>query len=166
MNILRNDKVILTKEMGNLKMVGETYEVANVVEDRVVLRDAKTKVAVGVIDIVDFWEYFKKPEDVKRWTNWTNIVDQQGNSVGTYRTNMRKVQVRLSDGTRTEVCCKKSDSFSLGFGINYAYERCTKKYLKRLEAKYEKSLKSVRADISECEHRIKQMINAVYKDEE
>lgn len=166
MNILRNDKVILTKEMGDLRMVGEAYEVANVVEDRVVLRDAKTKVAVGVIDIVDFWEYFKRPEDVKRWTNWTNIVDQQGNSVGSYRTNQRKVQVRLANGTRSEVCCKKIDSFSLGFGINLAYERCTKKYLKHLETEYEASLKRVRADISECEHRMKQMVSAAYKDEE
>ena len=39
MNIFRNDHVMLTKDFGNLN-VGMVYEVANITETSVILRDA------------------------------------------------------------------------------------------------------------------------------
>ena len=47
MKIFRNDKVILIKEYDKLKMVGSEYEVANITDTSVVLRDAIRKIASG-----------------------------------------------------------------------------------------------------------------------
>ncbi len=56
-NVLKGDVVTLIRAMGDLKLVGETFEVANVTETAIVLRDIKTKIAVGAVNIDDFDEY-------------------------------------------------------------------------------------------------------------
>ena len=67
MDILRGDRLILTKEYDKMKMVGMTYEVANITETSVVMRDARTKIAVAALPIDVVSEYFEKPEKVKGW---------------------------------------------------------------------------------------------------
>lgn len=163
MNIMRNDKVVLTKAMGNLQVVGETFEVANVTETAVVLRNASNKIAVGAVDIATFDQYFKKPEEVKGWTAWQRLVDQLGNTIAFYRTNWKKVQVRTADGVRGEATCNKCDEFNLYFGLSIAMKRCEVKVLKQMRSDYEDVMNRITDDIATKECAIKNIINSLDK---
>ena len=157
MNIIKNDKVILVKPNGNLQTVGETYEVANITEEFVVLRDAKTKVAAAAIDLVTFSEYFTKADEFKGWTTWQTLRDETG--VLFYRTNGKKTQIKSIDGLRAEACCCKVDNFDLRTGVQIAYCRWNIKMLKELESKHEATLKEIRDKISNNTDIVKDIIN-------
>lgn len=161
MFILRNDKVVLIKEMGELKIVGETFEVANVTETAVVLRDTKNKIAVGAVDIAVFDQYFKKPEEVKGWTSWQRLVDQLGNTIAFYRTNQKKVQVRTTDNIRAEATCNKCDEFNLAFGIRLAMTRCEIKMLKHIYSEYTQVMDRMSGDIKMKEDMVRKMIKSI-----
>lgn len=161
MFILRNDKVILTKAMGNLQIVGETFEVANVTETAVVLRDARSKIAVGAVNIADFEQYFKKPEEVNGWTPWQRLIDNTGNTIAFYRTNQKKVQVRTADDVRAEATCNKCDEFNLAFGIRLAMTRCEIKMLKHIYSEYEDVMKRISGDIKMNEDIIRKMVKSL-----
>lgn len=163
MSIMRNDKVVLIKTMGNLQVVGETFEVANITETAVVLRNASNKIAVGAIDIDVFDEYFKKPEDVKGWTPWQRLVDQLGNTIAFYRTNLKKVQVRNPDGIRGEAACNKCDEFNLYLGLNIAMKRCELRVLKKICSDYEGIIKQLNNDILNKQSDIEQIIKSLNK---
>lgn len=159
MNIVRNDRVVLTKEMGNLKTVGETYEIANITGNVIVLRDVVSKVAVGAVNIDEFDQYFKKPDEVKKgWTGWNHLVDQSGDIVGFYRTNYKKIQVRTNDNFRAEATCYKDDEFNLFFGLQLASARCNAKALKKMEEEYEAKLKEIRSAMVENKNYVKKLL--------
>jgi hypothetical protein len=166
MNILRNDKVVLIKEMDNMRTVGEVFEVANITDTAVVLRNAMSKVAVGAVDINVFDQYFSKPEDIKTWTKWYGLMDTKGNTVAFYRTNHKKVQVRTPEGIQAEACCNKSDDFNLFFGIQLAYLRCKDKALKNFVTEYDPILKDAKSSMIDNQHLIKKMINSLDKKNE
>ena len=133
MGILKGDKIILTKEFENFRTIGEIFEIANVIEDLFVIRTVKDKVAVGTIKISEFEKYFKKEDYFGKWTKWCPIIFGNGAYIGEYKTNRKKVFVRIKTPDNTYVqssstCCK-TDEFDLVFGINLAYRRCEKKIL-------------------------------------
>lgn len=161
MFILRNDKVVLIKEFGELKIVGETFEIANITDTAVVLRDARNKIAVGAIDIAVFDQYFKKPEEVKGWTSWQRLVDQLGNTIAFYRTNQKKVQVRTTEDIRAEATCNKCDEFNLAFGIRLAMTRCELKMLKHIHSEYTQVMERMNGDIKMKEDMIRKMIKSI-----
>jgi hypothetical protein len=165
-SIFRNDKVILIKEYDKLKMVGSEYEVANITDTSVVLRDAVRKIAVAAIGIEDFDRYFKKTEEVKGWTDWEFIIDALGNTIASYRTNQKKVQIRTSDGYRAEATCNKCDEFNLAFGVQLACARAMDKSLKDRAEKFEQELKEINSQIVENRNMIKRMINSMDKKED
>lgn len=145
-SIFRNDKVILVKEYETMKKVGEIFEVANITPTSIVLRDAKTKIAVGAIELSDFDKYFKKPEEMKSYTPWGAIVDPEQNTTAYYRTNGKKVQVRLCEKInnkpiQAEASCNKGDDFNLIFGIRLAFSRAMVKYNKNCISKYSQESK-------------------------
>ena len=159
MNAVRYDKVILTKAFGDLKTVGEIYEVANITLTSVILRDKKNKVAIASVNIDEFDQYFTKVDEVKKgWTDWNHLVDQSGDIVGFYRTNYKKVQVRTNDNFRAEATCYKDDEFNLFFGLQLASARCNAKALKKMEEEYETNLKEVRSAIVENKNYIKKLL--------
>ena len=88
MIIFRNNRVMLMKDFGNMS-VGNIYEVANITDTSVILRDAEKKIAVGAIDIDQFDQYFKKPEEVKKWTKWNGLRNASDDTIAFYRTNAR-----------------------------------------------------------------------------
>lgn len=162
MNIVKNDKIILVKEFGNLKMVGECYEVGNITETSVIVRDVKTKVAMCAIDIDDFPNYFEKSEDMTGWTNWQKFVDFNGNTVGFYKTNFKRVQVKLvENNTRSMATCSRGDEFNLHFGIQLAYMRCLNKAYIKKEKVCENELKNIRSNIKQTNHVIKYLVNSL-----
>ena len=168
MNIMRNDKVVLVKGMNGFKKVGESYEVANITETKVVLRDVTSKVAVGAVEIDSFEAHFAKPEEVTGWLQWENLVDRTGNVIAHYRTNGKKVQVRTPDGYRAETTCNKGDDFNLFFGIQLAYNRCMMKALNDEEIELmetiedaENELEIVRSAQREIKHTMKMMVNSL-----
>lgn len=126
--IFRNDKVVLIKEFDKMSTVGQEYEVANVTNTAVVLRDTTTKIAVGAICIDDFDKYFAKSLKAKKWTAWTKLIVND-NSVVFYRTNGVKVQVKSVSNIIGTACCNSGDIFNLYIGIRIAYLRMQNKIL-------------------------------------
>lgn len=126
--IFRNDKVVLIKEFDKMSTVGQEYEVANITDTAVVLRDVTTKIAVGAICIDDFDKYFAKSLKAKKWTAWTKLIVND-NSVVFYRTNGVKVQVKLVSNVMGTACCNSGDIFNLYIGIRIAYLRMQNKIL-------------------------------------
>lgn len=160
---LKFDKVILTKEMNEkFKQVGETFEVANVLEDSFLLRNAKTKLAIGVVNFNDLESYFVHEDNFKGWTEWTPLIGFNGQSDALYRTNRKKTQVKfLTNKFRAECCCCKDDDFNLGFGIQLAYLRCLNKARENQKIKLEKELEFVNHEIAENQTIMKKMVNSL-----
>ena len=163
--ILKFDKFILVKELNDkFKKVGESFEVANIFDDSFLLREAKSKVAVGVISFKDFENHFVKEESFKGWTNWTRIIGFDGQNDAFYRTNGKKVQVRfLTDKVRAEASCnlKFEDKFNLFFGLNLAYLRCLNKALNKQKALYEKKIKKFDSEIIDNVKTMEKMISSL-----
>ena len=160
---LRFDKVILTKELNEkFKQVGEEFEIANILEHGFMLRNAKTKVAIGVINFEDFEKYFVHEKKFNGWTNWTPLVGFDGQTDAFYRTNRKKVQVKfLTDKVRGECCCNNEDEFNLSFGIQLAYLRCLNKARAKQKAELEEKLNMVEHEIAENKTIIKKMVNSL-----
>ena len=161
--VLKFDRVILVKEMNdNFKKVGEVFEIANVFDDSFLLRDAKSKLALGVVSFEDFERCFIPVENFKEWTSWTPMVGYDGQSDAYYRTNGKKTQVKfLTNKVRGESCRNKDDEFNLYVGINIAYLRCMNKALEKKKTAYEEYLKTIEHDIAENENILKKMINSL-----
>lgn len=166
MNVFKNDKFVLVKEFGKLNNVGSTYEVASILEKSIVMRDGKTKVAACAVDIENFDEYFKKAEDINGWTPWTKFSGAQGEVIGFYRTNMKKVQVKSISGVgiKAEACCYKDDKFDLYFGLNLAFLRCKLKALNRMKKSYTDCLEEIEPFIDETSNQIQQMYKVINKE--
>lgn len=160
---LKFDRVVLTKELNDkFKQIGETFEVASILENSFLLRSEKTKVAVGVVSFDDFEKHFTHEENHKGWTKWTPLVAFDGQTDAFYRTNRKKVQVRfLTDKIRGECCCCKDDDFNLSFGIQLAYLRALNKARLKQKADLEETMKSVEHEIAETETIIKKMVNSL-----
>lgn len=163
-SILKYDRIILVKEMNErIKKVGEIYEVANVLDDAFVLRDSNTRTAVGVVSFEDFNKYFVKEEDFKGWTPWTAFIGFDAQNDCFYRTNGKKVQVKmLRNRVRSEASCnKKEDDFNLNFGLHIAYFRCMNKVLEEKKVELEKKLWSVNNEIAENKNMMERMIDSL-----
>lgn len=162
-SVLKFDRVILTKELNDkFKNVGEVFEVANVLEDSFLLRDSRTKVAIGVINFKDFEKYFVHEENFKGWTPWTSLVGFDWQTDAVYRTNRRKTQVKfLTNKVRGEACCNKVNDFNLTFGIQTAYLRALNKAQEQRKIKLEEELKEVNHEIAENNNIMKRMISSL-----
>ena len=76
---LKFDRVILVKELNEkFKNVGEVFEIANILDNSFLLRDGRTRVAIGVISFEDFEEYFVHENNFRGWTPWTSFVGFDG----------------------------------------------------------------------------------------
>lgn len=162
--VLKFDRVILTKELNEkIKKVGDVFEIANILEDSFVLREADTKVAVGVISFEDFEKHFVHEENFKGWTKWQSLIGFNGQTDAMYRTNRKKVQVEFTtDKVRAESCCnKKEDEFNLSFGIKIAYVRCVNKMLTKQKTECENKLKMIDREILENKDVTKKMIGSL-----
>ena len=161
--ILKFDRVILTKELNEkIKKVGEAFEIANVLDDSFLLREAKSKVAVGVISFKDFDNHFVTEENFKGWTQWIPLVGFDGQNDVFYRTNRRKTQVKfVKDKVRAESCRNKNDDFNLYLGIQIAYLRCCNKLLDRQRLELAKKLTDIDIKIADNEQMLKKMINSI-----
>lgn len=162
-SVLKFDRFVLTKELNEkFKKVGDVFEVAIVLDDSFLLRDAKTKVAVGVVNFEDFEKHFTKEDEFVGWTQWTPFVGFYGQTDVFYRTNRKKTQVKfLTDKVRAESCCNKVDDFNLYFGIQIAYLRCLNKALSKRKESLEKQLKHINVEIADNNKAMEKMINSL-----
>ena len=164
MNVVIGEKVILTQPVDKLKNVGEVFEIANVVENFVVLRHERTKMAVGVCNITDMDAHFEKYEHFnnRKWTPWTRLLNCREEVIGFYRTNGKKVQVRtLHDNYRGEATCNKTDTFNVWFGINLAWERMHSKIIADYKKNVEKAMKHIKEEEHNNKNKIKRLINSL-----
>jgi hypothetical protein len=161
--VLKFDRVILTKELNDkFRKVGDAFEVANILEDSFLLRDAKTKVALGVVSFSDFDRCFVVESNYTGWTQWAPIVGFNRQSDAYYRTNRRKVQVKfITDKVRAESCCHRGDEFNLYFGIQTAYLRCFNKLLERQRNECLDKLDKIRMEFAENKQMLKKMFNSL-----
>lgn len=162
---LKFDRVVLIKELNEkFSKIGEVFEVANILENSFLLRDAKTKIAIGVVSFDDFEKCFVHESNFSGWTSWTPLTGFDGQNDVYYRTNRRKTQVKfITDNVRAEsfLNTKEGDEFNLYFGIQLAYLRALNKaYLKKV-AKYEKELKKINTEVVDNERIIQKMINSL-----
>ena len=160
---LNFDRVVLVKELNEkFKKVGEVFEVANIRENSFLLRDGRTKVAVGVVNFEDFDRCFVHEANFKGWTNWTPITGFDGQTDAVYRTNGKKVQVKfLTDKVRAEAACNVMDDFNLFFGIQLAYLRGLNKAWEKKKAECEEMWKTANCEIMDNERIIKKMLNSL-----
>ena len=57
--VLKFDRVILIKELNDkIKKVGDVFEIASILDNAFLLREAKSKIAVGTISFDDFEKHF------------------------------------------------------------------------------------------------------------
>ena len=161
--VLKFDRVVLVKELNEkFKQVGEVFDIANILDNSFLLRDSKTKVAIGIVSFEYFEENFVAEEKRRGWTPWTKIVGFDGQNDASYRTNGKKVQVKfLTSKTKAEACCSKDDDFNLAFGIQVAYLRCMNKALEKQNTQYEEKIKLANHEIAENETILKKMINSL-----
>ena len=161
--VLKFNRYVLVKELNEkFKKVGEHFEIANVLDDSFLLRDAKSKLALGVVSFKDFERCFVPVENHKGWTDWTPMVGFDGQSDAYYRTNGKKTQVKfLTNKVRAESCRHRDDEFNLYAGINIAYLRALNKALEKQKTEYEEKLKMIHHDIAENENILKKMINSL-----
>ena len=161
--VLNYDRVVLTKELNDkIKKVGEVFEIANILDNSFLLRDAKTKIALGVVSFEDFETHFVHEENFKGWTNWTPLVGFDGQTDALYRTNRRKTQVKfLTSKVRAESCCNKVNEFNLSFGLQMAYFRCLNKALMKKATMYEEALKQINVELADNMHIIKKMYQSL-----
>ena len=161
MYVLKNEKVVLIKPMGNLNSIGNVYEVANFTDKKVVLRDERTKIAVASVALDEFETYFAKKESMNVWTDWHDIVDGSERVLGFYKTNGKKVKFKLPDGTKSEATCNKDDDFNLAFGIRLAYERCMIKFWKQWKSDFEEEIKAIEEEMKNCDSKIAESRNTI-----
>lgn len=161
--VLKFDRVILTKELNDkVKKVGDVFEIANILDDSFLLREAKSKIAIGVVSFEDFDKHFVKEGEFKGWTQWTPLVGFDGQNDVFYRTNRRKTQVKfVRDKVRAESCRNKKDDFNLYLGIQIAYLRCCNKLLNRQKLETAKKLTNIDIEIADNEQMLKKMINSI-----
>lgn len=162
--ILKFDKVILTKELDEkFKKVGEEFEIANVLDDSFLLRDTKTRVAIGVVSFEDFDKHFVAAENFKGWTQWTPFAGWNGQTDCFYRTNRKKVQVKfVTDKVRAEACLnKKEDEFNLYFGIQLAYLRCSNKAMAKRSDELQEEMRRLNNEIYDNIRIERKMINSL-----
>lgn len=160
---LKFDRVILTKELNEkFKQVGEVYEIANILENSFLLRDSRTRVALGVVSFEDFEKNFIPEKNFKGWTPWQPLVGFDGQSDAMYRTNRKKTQVKfLTTKVRGESCCHRDDDFNLGFGIQLAYLYALNKARDKQRIELEEKLNMVEHEIAENSTIIKKMVNSI-----
>lgn len=162
--VLKFDRVILVKELNDkIKKVGDTFEIANVLNNSsFLLRDAKSRVAVGVVSFEDFDKHFVPEENFKGWTNWQPFVGYDGQNDCFYRTNKKRVQVKfVTDKVRAEACCCKDDEFNLSYGIQLAYLRCLKKTISKKVDKLQKEVCQLDKELCDISRAEKQMIGSL-----
>lgn len=167
---MKFDRVVLTKELNDkMKKVGESYEIADVLDGSFLLRDGKTKVALGIVSFEDFENHFVHEQNYKGWTPWTQMMGLNGQTDCMYRTNRKKVQVKfLTSKVRAEACCCKDDEFNLSFGLQMAYLRCLDKaliknkieHMKKI-AEYEVGLTEINRELADNSRMMQKMINSL-----
>lgn len=160
---LKFDRVVLVKELDDkVHKVGEIYEIANVLEDSFVLREAKTKMAVGIVSFADFDKYFVHESNFNGWTSWQQFNGFDGQNDCFYKTNRKDVEVKfLTDKVRAKSFLHRNDEFNLSFGLNVAYLRCMNKALEKKRVKCEEELKKINNEIADNKKTIQKMINSL-----
>ena len=169
---IKYDRVILVRELNDkVKKVGDVFEIANVFDDYFLLRDGKTRVAIGIVSFEDFDKCFVHETNFKGWTQWTPIVGFDGQTDVYYRTNRKKTQVKfLTDNVRGEsfLNVKDGDEFNLYLGIQLAYLRALNKAKLNSVAECEEELNklneklnNLKIEITDNERTIKKMIASI-----
>ena len=161
--VFKFSRVILTKELNEkFREVGKLFEVAVVLDDAFILRDAGTKVALGVVSFKDFDNHFVVEKNFKGWTPWTGMIGFDGQNDILYRTNRKKVQMKfLTDEVRSEACCHREDEFDIYLGLQIAYLRCCNKVLKKQKDKYEEELRKINIKITDNNRVVEDMIKSL-----
>jgi hypothetical protein len=161
--VLKFDKCVLVKELNEkFKQVGDVFEVINVMEDSLLIRDTKTRVTIGIVSFKDFEKHFVRENNFKGWTNWTPLVGFDGQTDALYRTNHKKTQVKfITDKVRAEACCSKTDDFNLSFGIQIAYMRCLNKAMSKQRDELNEKICRINSEIADNESIMKKMINSL-----
>lgn len=163
MTIFVGDKLMLLRPYGDLQNVGSDYMVADIRAGLIILKDPVTRRAVCGISIEELFNYFVKADEHQGWTSWSILTDYLGNAIGHFRTNRKKVQVRMWDGVKAEACCHRVDNFDLAFGLRLAYLRADAKRVMKAMDELDKQMNEYCAQLSSIGQEQKHMMASLYK---
>ena len=154
--MLKFDRVVLINELNEkFCKIGEVFEIANIFENSFLLRDAKTKLAIGTVSFNDFERCFVHEENYKGWTPWVQFNGFDGQNDCFYKTNRKDVEVKfVTDKVRAKSYLHKDNEFNLSFGLNMAYLRCSNKALEKKKAEYEMELARINAELARINNEI------------
>ena len=149
MGILKNDEVTMIKEFDGIKKIGEVFQVANITDTMIVLRDKYTKVAIAAVKIDEFDKYFTKNYPKGKWTDWIGFSDERGNLMGYYRTNQKRVEVKTISNKifKGKASCNTMDDFSLEKGWKLAMARCKRKIVSYYRDKLSEEISSLDSEL-------------------
>ena len=169
MSIIIGDKVVMVNEMDGMSLIGETFEVAGIVDGSIILCDPANDTCICAVKIEEFDSYFKKPGNIKGWTKWSYMKDADGNIFAfyRYRPEKGKVEVKLADGetmlnkshgVRCSATCSQGDIFNLEFGVRLALQRCYKKHHERNAKMLMESAEYYKSLAADCKNKNNAMI--------
>lgn len=165
-SIFKYDRVVLVKELNDkFKKVGEVFEACNILDDSFLLREAKTRIAVGIVSYADFKTHFVREAKYKNdWTQWVQFNGYDGQNDCFYKTNRKDVEVKfVTDKVRAKSFLHKEDEFNLSFGIQLAYLRCLNKALEKKRVEHEEALKKINGEIIDNKKTIQKMLSSLDK---
>lgn len=127
--ISKNDRVVLIRECGKLDKLGVEYEIGDINESYIIIRNVTSKVAVAAVKVNEFDQYFSKRDQMEKWTEWKPLAASLGEGEYLFRTKGNKVEVKTVDRITGRATCHKDDEFVLSIGLNLAYLRCKNKII-------------------------------------
>ena len=166
--VLKFDRVILVKELNEkFCKIGEAFEVANILNDNsFLLRDAKTRVALGVVSFNDFENCFVHESNFSGWTKWQQFKGFDNQNDCFYKTNRRDIEVKfVTDKVRAKSFLHKDDEFNLSFGLNMAYLRCVNKVLEKKRVKHEEELEKINEELARVNAELAKINNEIADNE-
>ena len=165
---MKFDRVILVKELNEkFNKIGEVFEIANILDNSFLLRDTKSRLAIGVVSFEDFEKCFVHQENFKGWTNWQPLTGFDGQNDCYYRTNRKKVQIKfITDKVRAESSRHREDDFNLYFGIQLAYLRALNKAYSKKKIMLEEELKKINSEMIDNERIMQKMVNSQIQNNE
>ena len=163
-NIKVTDNVMLIKPFDKLTAVGSVFTVSAINQGEFELCMEGVTDTFCIVNIVTLCTYFEKLEENK-WTDWSTLMSRDGKNtvVAYYKTNNRKVIVKLHNGVKAMATCntKYGDSFNLATGIQLAYMRCISKTLQRGIENYSNVIEEIKRELKENDDKINQLINTM-----
>ena len=123
--LLKGDRIKLVKPIPGLDRVGDVFEVLDILEGGTI--SFKSDYGAGVMSFSEFRKYFEK-KNILTWSPWESIRFDDDDTIYSYRTNNKRIELRLGD-IKSSASCHENDEFDLSKGLSLCLARLLVKQL-------------------------------------